>query len=232
MERVSVRHGTHPVVLVAPHAYQGDDYNTDVIVDTIADRLNASSIINHGWQRSDDLDISQEKANCNNTSHLIDVVKDEFLNPLIRLVARTKKLNKRCLVVIIHGMSNYVRKIAGDSTLDMVLGYGDGSPNPSFTCTYGIKDYVMHALSRNSITVYEGKAKGRYSGYAKTNLNQFWRVHHLDYSVESFQLEIVRELREDTTISTLTAEYLADALDDAIENRYWKKPASFNPKQI
>ena len=232
MERVSVQYGKHPTILVAPHAYKGDDFNTDIIVDTIASKLDCSAVINNGWQRSDELDLLNDKANCNNTNHLIDVVKDEFLNPLVRMVNRAKKFHKRCLVVIIHGVSNYVRKIAGDSNLDMILGYGDGIPNPSYTCTYGIKDYVIYNLSRSNITAYEGKAKGRYSGFAKTNLNQFWRMHQIDFSVESFQLEIIRELREDRTISVLTAEYIAEAIADALENRYWKQPTSFKAKQI
>lgn len=232
MERVSVRHGKHPTVLVAPHGYPGDDYNTNLIVDVIANKLDASSIINHGWQKSDVLDISGEKANCNNINHLIDEVGDEFLTPFIRMVKRVVRSHKKCLVVLIHGVSNSVRKIAGDMSLDMIVGYGNGHPMPSYTCPYGIKDYIIYNLSQNSIGTYEGKAKGRYSGFAKTNLNQYWRQHHIDMSVESVQIEIVRELREDRTISTLTAEYMAEALDDALNNRYWKKPTSFSSKRI
>lgn len=232
MERISVIHGTYPIVLVAPHAYPGDDYNTDIIVEAMAKRINASAIINNGWQKSDKLDIAKEQANCNNIDHLVDVVQDEFLLPFVRLVRRACKYHKRCLVVLIHGVSNYVRKMAADPHLDMILGYGEGAPSSSLSCTYGIKDYVLYNLSKSNICVYEGKAKGRYSGFAKTNLNQYWRKHVVDPSVESFQLEIVRELRDDRTISVLTAEYISEAIQDALDNRFWKKPTGFKAKQI
>lgn len=232
MERVSVRHGKHPTVLVAPHGYIGDDYNTDLIVDVLANKLDASAIINHGWQKSDKLDIPAEKANCNNTNHLVDEVADEFLMPFVRMVRRTVRTHKKCLVVLIHGVADSVRKIAGDTTLDMIIGCGDGHPMPSYTCPYGMKDYIIYNLAQRSIGAYEGKAKGRYSGFSKTNLNQYWRQHIIDMSVESIQVEIVRELRDDRTISTLTADYMAEAIDDALSNRYWKKPMTFSVRRI
>lgn len=232
MERISVIYGNQPVVLVAPHAYPGDDYNTDIITETIADNIKASAIINHGWQKSDKVDFEKDLANCNNVEHMIDVVKDEFLDPLLRLVKKTQATHNSVLVVFIHGVSNHIRKIAGTHDIDMVLGHGAGHPKPSYTCSSGLKDFIIFDLQRNGIMCFEGKPQGKYSAFLKNNMNQYWRKHQQDLSVESFQLEIIRELREDKTISILTADYLSETLLDAVNKKYWKKPTAFQCKLV
>lgn len=227
MERISIIHGNHPTVLVAPHGYSGDDYNTSLIVEACAKKLNASAIINNGWEKSDHLDIAKDQANCNNFYHMVDVVKDEFLDPFLRLVKKTKKYNTNCLIVWVHGISNHIRKTENNNKIDMILGYGAGYPKPSYTCTYGIKDYLIWNLHQKNITCLEGKANGKYSGYSKSNMNQYFRKHFIDMNVDSIQLEIVRQLRDNNTISLLMADYLAVSLADAIHQRYWHKPAKF-----
>lgn len=232
MERISVIYGNQPLVLVAPHGYPGDDYNTDIITETVATNIKANAIINHGWQKSDKVDCDKDLANCNNIDHMIDVVKDEFMDPLLRLVKKTKAIHKTVLVVFIHGVSNYIRKVAGTHEIDMIIGHGAGHPKPSYTCSNGLKDFVIFDLYRNGLICFEGKPQGKYSAFLKNNMNQYWRKHDFDLNVESFQLEIIKELRDDKTISTLTADYLSETLLDAVNKKYWKKPDSFKPKLI
>lgn len=231
MERVSLIHGSRPIVIVAPHAYCGDDFNTDIIATSIAENMKCSAIINHGWQKSDYYDFDKDLANCNNIDHMKDVVKDEFLDPLLRLTGKALKNNGKVLVVFIHGVSNFVRKAAETSDLDIILGYGAGI-KPSYTCTMGMKDFIIFDLRRHGLYCFEGKPKGKYSAHSRNNMNQYWRQHELNFAVESIQLEIVRDLRDDAVISRITGEYLADTLQHALSNRFWKGPTAFRTSSI
>jgi len=163
---------------------------------------------------------------------MIDVVEDEFLNPLQRLTRKAAKNHNKILVVFIHGVSNYVRKIAKTNELDIILGYGAGHPKPSYTCSHGMKDFIIFDLRRHNLFCFEGKPKGKYSGFAKNNMNQYWRQKEINFGVESIQLEITRDLLDDATISKITGEYLAETLKDALNNRFWKSPPAFKTQAI
>jgi len=226
MQRVSLIHGTSPFLFVAPHGYKADDFNTDIIVERLASTLNGSAIINHGWQKSEVVDINASKANCNDLTHMVDVVQDEFLLPLLRKVNNLKKFHQTVFVFFIHGVSNNVRKLAKDPNLEIILGYGEGWPKSSYTCGINMKNFIMHELDKHGICCYQGKPDGKYSAFSKNNLTQYWRKTRFDPSVDAIQFEIVKELREDRTISLLTADYVAESIRYVYSNRNFLPPSS------
>lgn len=216
MERVSIISGKQPILIVSPHGYKNDDENTATVAEAIASVLNCYAVINRGWERADDVDIFNDKADCNNVSHCHeDVVKDEFLDPILRFRARILKRYTKVHMYLIHGMSDKHRINANDPGLDIVVGYGAGSPD-SYSCDPWRKDAFINLLKDNGLCAYEGKKGGQMSGWAKNNMNQLFRKWYTDPAVQSMQIEIVHELRADNDTAQLTAEYLAVAMSDML----------------
>jgi hypothetical protein len=212
MERTSVIQGTTPVLLVAPHG--PDDENTAELTELVAKHFGAYAVINRGWQRSSRVDQFRDLANCNDVRHLHqDVVREEFLHPILRCVTRIKKKYEgKALVLVIHGCKDQIRHGLDDEMLDIVVGYGAGNP-PFYSCRTRTKNAFVRCLQDEGFGVYEGAAGGLYAGRAKNNLNQLFVRWYADNAVESMQIEIVRELREDREMLSLTAEGLMTALD-------------------
>jgi len=180
----------------------------------LANDFGAYAVINWGWRRSNKVDQMTDLANCNNIRHLHeDVVREEFLNPLLRSVARIKKrYDERVMMIILHGCNDMVRQIADNELLDMVVGYGAGNP-PSHSCRMRTKNAFIQYLQQEGFGVCEGAAGGKYAGRARNNLNQFFVRWMPDKRVESIQLEVVRELRSDKEMVELTVSGLVSALD-------------------
>lgn len=212
MERTSVIQGTTPVLLVAPHG--PDDENTAELTELVAKHFGAYAVINRGWQRSSRVDQFRDLANCNDVRHLHqDVVREEFLHPILRCVTRIKKKYEgKALVLVIHGCKDQIRNGLDDEMLDIIVGYGAGNP-PFYSCRTRTKNAFVRCLQDEGFGVYEGAAGGLYAGRAKNNLNQLFVRWYADNAVESMQIEIVRELREDREMLSLTAEGLMTALD-------------------
>lgn len=231
MQRITYHFNSSPIIFIAPHGYKGDDYNTDHIVAKAAEHINASFIINHGWERSDKVDFINDKADCNNFYHMVDVVKDEFLLPYVRLCKRIKTYHGKCLAIFIHGISQSIRKDKNYNDLDMIIGYGQGTPK-SLTCTEGMKNKFVYELSKDKLNCYVGEAGGKYSGFSKSNMNQYWRKHQNDERIFSFQLEIIKDLREDKLISEMTAQYIAEAALNTIHFESYYLPTYFKLRYI
>jgi hypothetical protein len=211
MERTSFIQGAAPFLVVAPHG--ADDDNTAELAEAVARRTGAFAVINRGWRRSRAVDQFGDMANCNDIRHLReDVVREEFLLPVMRSVARIKKKYGRALVLIVHGCRDHVRKSAEDEMLDIVLGYGAGNP-PSYSCNLRTKNALIRCLQEEGFGVYEGAAGGRYAGKSKNNLNQLFVRWYPDNMVESVQIEVVKELRSDREMIGLTADGMVAALD-------------------
>jgi hypothetical protein len=210
MERVTTIEGDTPVLLLAPHGF--DDINTDVLTEWVADEFGAFAVINRGFQKSPKFDYEKDLANCNDIRHLHkEVVKEEFLDPIFRAVAKIKrKYDDNVFVLILHGCSDSLRMMAGDPRLDMIVGSGDGRP-PSYSCNKRIKNAFIHFLKSEKIGVYEGKPKGMYSGKSKNNLNQLFTQWYPTQGVNSLQLEITHELRTSKLKSTM--KKLVSAID-------------------
>src|SRR5581483_7129048 len=226
MERVSIIEGKKPIIIVSPHGFDDDDERTALIAEAIANTLGCYAVINRGWERADKVDVFNDKADCNNVEHCHeDVVKDEFLDPIIRFRNRLRKSYTVVYMYMIHGMSNKHRTLCGDPKLDMVIGHGAGSPD-SFTCDQWRKDCFIHLLGEAGLNVDEGKKGGAMSGWARQNMNQIWRKWYSDPSMQSMQIEIVHELRADNDIAALTAEYLAAAMDDMLGKGKYNGPTN------
>lgn len=215
MERVSICNGEIPVILIAPHGL--DDTNTGYLAEKIASEMDAFAVINRGWKRDKNVDYLNDRADCNNVKHVHeDVVREEFLDQIIRMVAKIQKnIDQRVYVFYLHGCGNDVRIDAKDQNLDIILGYGEGSPS-SYSCDLRIKDAFSYFLENESFGVYEGKKKGRYSGRSKNNMNQLFRVWYPNRDVQSMQIEIVKELREDEEMLQITSDGLIAAIDDIL----------------
>jgi hypothetical protein len=212
MERVSLIEGDTPVLIVAPHG--SDDTNTDYIAETVAAEFGAYAVINRGFKRSQTVDYWKDLANCNDVRHLHhDVVKEEFLDPILRFAKRIElKYGERPFVLILHGCSDIVRQIANDEDLDLIVGYGNGDP-PSYSCTSRFKNAFVCNLRNEGFGVYEGRSGGNYAGRSKNNLNQLFNHWYQDFDVESIQLEIVREMRCDDDFVQLAINGLISAID-------------------
>lgn len=210
MERVKIVRGKSPIIFVAPHGL--DDENTDFITEKLAEMTKSYAVINKGWKKGNKVDCLNDIANCNKISHCCDdVVKDEFLDPIIRFKSQILKSNKEAYIFYIHGMSNKHRIMANDPTMDIVLGYGAGSPN-CFTFDKDKKDLLIELLENSSIIAYEASKNSQMAGWSKENMNQFFRKFHVDLRVKSLQIEIIHELREEKNICTEVAKYLGECL--------------------
>lgn len=217
MERVAIREGKLPVILFAPHGYDGDDEKTANMVEHIASVLDCYAVINRGWERGPTVDCFADKADCNNVVHCHeDVVKDEILDPILRFSKRIMRTHNMAYFFPIHGMSNKHRKLSGIDDLDIVVGYGAGSPH-SYTCDLWRKNYMMHLLDAAGLTPAEGKKGGPMSGWARNNMNQLFRKWYNQTYIQGMQLEVIYDLRSDNELNLLASEYIALAIRDLIK---------------
>jgi hypothetical protein len=215
MERVSLINGDIPVILVAPHGL--DDTNTALIADTVASEMGAFAVINRGWKRNKKFNYFADEADCNHVGHVHeDVIKEEFLEQILRMTARIlKKIDNRVYIFHLHGCSNNVKNEVADQNLDLIIGYGEGNPS-SYTCDLRIKDAFCYFLENESFGVYEGKKRGKYSGRSKNNMNQLFRIWYPNNHVHSMQIEIVKELRENDEMIQIVADGLIGSIDDLL----------------
>jgi hypothetical protein len=211
--RVTIGHGAKPLLLVAPHGNKSDDYNTDLITERTAKLLGCNYVINHGWKKSKTLDIKSEQADCNNYSHIIDDVKKEFLNPIIQSVNTILKFYQKCFIIWIHGASNNIRSKYNKKDLEMIFGDGESKSFPDRSCNLNLKRFVICNLINCGVKCYSSFPGDKYNGASYNNMNKYFTTHNYNDRVESCQLEIVKDLRGDKVMSTLTSHYLFDALE-------------------
>lgn len=227
MERVSVIRGKAPVIVVAPHGFEQDDQNTALIAESIANEINCYAVINRGWERCLDIDVLNDKADCNNVYHCKeDVVREEFLEPIVRFKSRILYSHDEAFLIFIHGMSNRHRQICKDQSLCAVVGYGAGSPMRT-TCELWMKNLLLKQLNDLGIIAYEGKSGGPMSGWSKSNMNQYFRMWDKDAGVHSMQVELVYDLRKDRDTAQITASYLASAIRTLGRATGYTGPANF-----
>ena len=212
MERVSIIPGKLPILVVAPHGFDGNDEQTAIMVEYMANTFGFYAVINRGWERDDTVDYMLDKADCNDVHHCHeDVVREEFLEPIIRYKERILQKSQIAHVFYIHGMSDRHRNISGDPHLDLVVGFGAGSPN-SFTCDIWRKDLFVHLLNDAGMHTYEGSKGGPMSGWARGNMNQLFRKWYPQQEVQSMQIEIIHALRDSTDIALITADFIGQSM--------------------
>lgn len=209
-ERVSVINGTCPILLVAPHGGSADDVNTDLLTEKTAKLLDCYAVINRGFDRSDVVDVNNDKADCNRIDHITqDVVVDEFLNPILKIktrITRSSFFNNSSitpgitsifgkqdtlLIFYIHGVGDKIHKVANES-VDVIVGYGLGNKKNSLTCKKWRKNLLIDMWRKETLSgeVFEGKGGGKYAGRSANNLNQYFRKHEINRNVDTMQLEI------------------------------------------
>jgi len=218
--RVETKDGENPIILLCPHSPEEDF--TDLIAETISEKLEAYTIVNKGWERSENVDFLHDKANCNDLNQLLtdDVARDEFLIPLIQAVSQIRSQHFiNVYIFIIHGFEVPAPKDPGQrlSKPDIVL--GTGLPDrPS--CDLWRRDALAFYLTVRGLEVYEGKPCGRFAGWARNNLNQFFRrktdLWQKDQSVQSFQVEIEHAWRKSAATTRVVSEALWKSIEELV----------------
>jgi hypothetical protein len=225
MERVSVIRGAKDsnIVVVAPHGAD-DDLTveaTKVIskhaagaTPWLGDRFHA--VINNGFERSSTVDVFLDKADCNNIEHIKadEVVFEEFMKPILdfrkKAFYQAQKSYQQSLrfwgipsspffVYYVHGFGKQ------QSGVDIILGIGRGVKSDSLTMQEFRIRALYDYLTAAGLKIYIGKGGGKYAARQPTNLNQWFRKEQVDDSVETIQLELSANVRNDlaalTTIS-------------------------------
>lgn len=251
-ERVYLRFGKLPVILVAPHG--ADDTHTATIAKEAAERINAYAVVNQGFERAPNVDVDNDKANCNRIDHLNeDVVYEEFLKPLLTFKDRIEnkfftgaiagQLNqwnnyawaantdKRVLVFNVHGAGNIVHQEANEP-VEVIVGYGLGNKKDSITMVEWRKNLFIDTYRRvaDDGEVFEASGGSKYAGRSANNLNQYFRKHQNDRYVESLQLEFPYSTRSTKKAAVITAAKLAVVIEQVAKSASYK--ATPHPKFI
>lgn len=208
-ERVSLMEGDNPILIVAPHGF--NDINTGHVAERIAEVTNGYAVINWGWERAKKVDYFNDKANCNWVPHcLADVVKDEFLDPILNFKARIQNnqpVEKLWTYVFtIHGFG-------GKNTPDLILGYGQGKIN-KYTMDPKLVQLFTYYLKQQPFTVGHGKQGGNYCGRHKNNINRLFKYWYPDKYTQSIQIEIEGSLRHQKTDAEITGTDIGNAINE------------------
>lgn len=231
MERVSTFEcGKNPVIFVVPHC---EDLNISIIAKQAAEAAKGYYVINNGWQNAQEVDQKKDKANCNNVKHChYDVVKEEFLEPIIRFKNRILKKHKLAYILYLHGINNDVRKRAGDDNLGYVIGYGAGKPQ-SYTTHRWVRDcFIYNLAAAETCHVFVGEAGGRYAAWAEDNMNQLFQRHYSDEKTESMQVSIIKDLRDTDKKANATGEVLAMCIEEVFTRTNFEYPSFFKVKKL
>lgn len=238
-ERVSLRIGRSPIILVAPHGC--DDNNTDIVAEQAAATLDCYAVINRGFDRSEIVDVNNDKANCNRCDHVKeDVVYEEFLKPIIRFKDQIlKRINNesnlgmgtgwpsgtgwmlpdvnspKCLIFYIHGAGDRVHSTANEQ-VTAIVGYGLGTKKDSITCELWRKNLLVDLYRQysNDGDIFEARGGSRYAGRSANNLNQYFRKHDLIPWVDCMQLEFPYSHRKTKSRAQLCGTMLSIVLQD------------------
>ena len=243
-ERVFLRIGQKPVIIVSPHG--ADDTHTATIAKETAKIVDGFAVVNQGFERAATVDEAKDKANCNRIDHLNEpVVFDEFLKPLIKYkdIARAKILGQRLnqphwfspstigtthrvLIFHIHGAGNIVHQQANEP-VEVIVGWGLGKKKNSLTCQEWRKNLFVDSYRQiaNEGDVFEASGGSNYAGRSSNNLNQFFRKHQSDPCVESMQLEFPFSSRTTKKAAVATAAKLALVIGEVLSrSSYLNQP--------
>jgi len=230
--RVSIYEGDTPILITAPHA--PDDEGTGVIAEVLIKNLDCCGVINRGWKSNKTFNYDNEEANCNDISQIHkNVIKDEFLRPMLIYQKRLRSRHPIVYMFTIHGISPKVRREANDPLLDVIIGFGAGNP-PAYTCQFWRKNLLIEILRKSSLTVYEGKPRSKYAARHKNNLAQLFNLGcwYPDNGTHSMQIEIIEDLRVGKDSAEITGIFLADAFKALLKHTSWSEPSDFQVQQI
>lgn len=212
---------TRPVVVVAPHGHPNDDSRTCNVAFHMAEDLDCYLVNNVGWERNKHVDINNNKANLNDIDHgTHQNIKPYWIDKIVQYKNECKKIWGYCYVFMIHGMSDTIKQQTKDANIDIILGYGAGSQT-GLSIEIPKKDLMIYHLADLGLTVYGGKANGRFAGAGSKNLNQMFRAeaNYIDPDTSSVQLEIVYSLRSSDKTAEACGKLLASGITNYLDSK-------------
>lgn len=196
--------GDSPILIVCPHGNPNDDFNTDIISEIVADKVDAYAVINKTWRRGDKVDIANKVANFNRIDHAED---SKFLEKIKDYRDNILDVYRQAHVFFIHGMVDFADK---GKAVDCVLGFGNGNPQ-RLTCSFGFKNELAYRFSLEKWQVRQGGPGSRYAAWDINNMCQYFRENNLP-STNAIQIEISRSLRDPETQAKKTALSLSNVI--------------------
>lgn len=166
------------------HGYPCDDDDTGTITRLIAKRMRCYAVINEAYQKpKDDINKSPKREtpskkdfriNCNSLREAKKYLKKEYFSQILNYKEEIKKKYRNPIVVHIHGMKTenmegYVEKKKIDSTIAILIGYGQDKEDPRLTsCEPTIDDFIASLSTASSITALRtDPAYNNYRGWKK-----------------------------------------------------------------
>lgn len=214
--RVKILEGYKPVILVSPYCEVDDEF-TGYITENIAKEINCYAVINNGWEKSEKVNIWQDKADCKNIFHCHEnVIRQEFLEPILRFKNKILQDDLRVFIYYLEGIPEYHRGKSGKEDLDLVIGYGAGSPN-SYSCEIWRKNAFINELLKLDFSVVQASKRSDLSGSKRSEINQLFRKHYKDKRVQSMKVNIIHELRENQDLADIAVEYLGKAIENTLK---------------
>jgi len=216
MERVSVIKGDPKsnILVVAPHGF--DDTYTDVIAEKLQIYLNCHAVINRCFERADEVDSVNDKANCNSFKHVSDsVVEQEFLKPIKKSVETYYKNQGQVLNTWGHNAAQpfcifWIHGMGKNHHAEFVLGYGLGKTNSLTMQEWRVKMFYDKLCNIGHVAL--GAPGGKYSARSKDNMTQYFCKHSTSWafpSVEAVQIEITSTFRSSQNYAEAVAVSLA-----------------------
>lgn len=215
MERVSLIHGTEPIIIVCPHACE-EPY-MDTVAREVAKRSNAYAIINNGFKISDTVDTSNDQADCDRVDHLTqDVVREEFLDSLLATKRTLSRKHSRIIVLALYGLDNQIEAKAGYN-IDVVLGYGQAVVHNSYTCPLWmidmfINEWKSHGWTSSSVCC--GKPGTPMSARSIHHLPQLFQKVYIDPCVNVIKILLSERFLQDRGAAAFCGVILANVIDE------------------
>jgi hypothetical protein len=221
-ERVSLLHGSQPIIIVSPYA--ADEAFMGVIAEEMAKRLNAYALINNGFKKSDDVNVLQDQANLDRIEHVYeDVVKEEFLDPLMSAKRRLMKKHLQVFVFYLYGFDSEVEEKTGND-IDIILGYGQAVVSNSYLCpVWWISKFIdsWDSHSWTSGDVYCGKPGGPFTARSIHRLPQIFRKVSPDPDVQSLQIFVSDKFRHSHPDAAFCGVLLANIIEEIVKSDYF-----------
>jgi hypothetical protein len=227
--------GTKAVILVAPHAFDGDtdrglgkdDENTGTLAREMATRYGFYAVINERYKRTGHghrADMEAGFIDCNRIDEISSFLREPFLGRVVSFKEAILDAGNGCpLIVHIHGAHDksfdaYQSKVNCPQAPGILIGYGQAeAPGGNrFTAAEALVDLLIRYLSGQNgggiPAVKTHPAYPNYCGRNPNNLNQlFINAPYRDTRVQSIQIEIKKAYRKPAQL-TETALVLGAAL--------------------
>lgn len=221
MERVTLIHGTAPIILVAPHASE-ESFMAE-LVQEMAKKSKAYAIINNGFKKCDVVDVVDvihDMADCNRVDHIHeDVVKDEFLDPLLYIKRNLCRRHPRVNVFYLRGFDPSFETTLG-SRIDLILGYGQAVVNSSYICPLWMVDMFINEWEGHGWTSTSaccGKPGGKFSARSINHLPQLFQKHYPDDDVAAMEICTSWRFRQDKGTAAFCGTILSNIVDELAE---------------